>query len=173
MGLIPEEQRWRIVLTWNHRGKVLSATAWKLRLSLEVVKHWVRIYESTGAVQHAPKSGRKRALSAAAVARTHELILEEGMSGSRVVARQLTEEGHTTTTRDKKTIIIAARRVADELGRPIVAGRGKPRKQLMDSNMELRVAFSQGHLKRDWGNVMVTDRKRSLFQYHIITVNVE
>lgn len=165
MPTIPEEQRWNIVNTWKRLGQVISATARELGLALKVVRHWVAAYESTGAVQPAPRSGRPRALSAAVSARAHELILQEDMGGAAMVAKQLTEEGLTATTRDKKTVIRAVRRVGDELGRPLMACRGTPRKQLTPTNMELRVAFCRSNLNRDWSNVMITDRKKFLFKY--------
>ena len=165
MPTIPEEQRWNIVNTWKRMGQVLSATARELGLALKVVRHWVAAYESSGAVQPAPRSGRPRALSAAAAVRAHELILQEAMGGAAMVAKQLSEEGLTSATRDKKTIIRAVRRVGDELGRPLMACRGTPRKQLTPTNMELRVAFCKSNLNRDWSSVMITDRKKFLFKY--------
>jgi transposase len=165
MAVTPEEGRWAIITEWKRCNESVSATAQQLQLSVKAVKHWVSVYQATGSVKPAHKTGRRRALSRAAANKAHALLLDESQRSSQMVAVQLQQEGITPVVRDKKTVIRAARRVGMELGRPIVARRGKPRKQLTQTNKNARVAFCQSNVKRNWDNVMITDRKRFLFHH--------
>jgi transposase len=159
MVVTPEEGRWAIIVEWKRCGRSVSATAQQLQLSLKAVKHWVSVYQATGGVKPAHKSGRRRVLSKAAADKAHALLLDDSQRSSQMVAIQLQQEGITPVVRDKKTIIRAAKRVGLELGHPIVACRGKPHKQLTQANKNARVAFCQSNFERDWSNVMMTDRK--------------
>jgi transposase len=165
MVLTREEQRWAIIESWKSMGQDESAAAKKLGLRLRTVKTWVRKYQDDGNVEPRPKTGRKQALSEPAAIRAHALLLDESMDGANMVALKLQEEGMTTKLRSKNTIIRAARRVGVNLGHPIVARRGKPRKQLTEKNKEQRLDFCRQNLDRDWDHVMITDRKKFLFQY--------
>ena len=165
MVFTSEEQRWNIIYTWHAEGEDLSATARKMNLRLRDVKHWVSKYTASGNVEPEKKTGRKRALSEVAATRAHDLLLQDSMDGANMVALQLHKEGLTAAVRDKTTVIRAAKRVGVQLGRPIVALRGKPRKQLTETNMAQRLTFCKDNLERNWNNVMITDRKKFLFQY--------
>ena len=165
MVATPEERRWAIIHEWNRNGQNTAATAQQLHLSLKAVRHWTAVYEATGSVRTKAKSGRKPVLSGAAAARAHSLLLDPTQRSSRMVAQQLQQEGITTSLLDKKTVIRAAKRVALNLGRPIVARRGHPRKQLTEANKQRRVDFCHNSSGVDWSAVMVTDRKRFLFHH--------
>jgi transposase len=160
MGLMPVEDRWCSISTWKEEGQNLSATAHRLGKRLRDVTHWVRTYEATGGVEPAAKSGRKRVLGDDAAVRAHELLLHEDNDGASMVAQQLQREGLTPVVRGKQTVIRAAKRMGNKLGRPLVARRGRPRKQLTTANKQQRVDFCQANLQRDWSNVLITDRKR-------------
>lgn len=165
MGLTHEEVRWAIINTWHDMSQDLSATARKLGLRLRTVKRWVSKYQADGNVDPLPKTGRKRALSEDAASFAHDLLLNDSMDGANMAALKLQEEGMTTKLASKNTIIRAAKRVGVNLGHPIVARRGKPRKQLTEKNKDQRLYFCRQNLNRDWDNVMITDRKKFLFQY--------
>ena len=165
MILTPEERRWAIVHEWIRSNQNSAATASQLHLSLKAVRHWTAVYEATGGVEPLAKSGRKPVLSEAAAARAHALLLDPMQCSSKMVALQLQQEGTTTALLDKKTIIRAAKRVAMNLGRPIVARRGHPHKQLTEANKQQRLDFCHSSSDVDWSTVMVTDRKRFLFHH--------
>ncbi len=165
MVVTPEERRWAIVHEWNRSDRNTAATARQLHLSLKAVRHWTAVYEATGGVRPMAKSGRKPVLSGAAAARAHALLLDPTQRSSKMVAQQLQQEGITAALLDKTTVIRAAKRVALNLGRPIVARRGHPRKQLTEANKQRRVDFCTSSSGVDWSAVMVTDRKRFLFHH--------
>ena len=165
MVVTPEERRWAIVHEWNRSGRNAAATARQLHLSLKTVQHWTAVYEATGGVEPLPKSGRKPVLTGAAAARAHALLLDPMQRSSKMVAMQLQQEGVTSSLLDKKTVIRAAQRIAMDMGHPIVARRGHPRKQLTEVNKQQRVDFCHTNSGLDWSAVMVTDRKRFLFHH--------
>jgi hypothetical protein len=171
MGLTSERLRWRIIETWESLGGNLSATARHLELPISVVKTWVNRYKATGGVAPALKTGRRRVLSDQASEIAHEMLLSESQDCGHTVALQLHSRGITKYPLNRKTVIRACRRVAEKKGRPIVAQRVKPRKQLTDGNMQKRLDFSEENLSRLWDDVMITDRKRFLFKYPGAKVN--
>ena len=48
---------------------------------------------------------------------------------------------------------------------PILAKTGKPGKALTAKNQAERLAFCKANMRRNWGNVMITDRKKFLFSF--------
>ena len=52
-----------------------------------------------------------------------------------------------------------------ELHQNLVVRRGAPAKGLRHTTKEKRLSFARANLKRNWGHVMFTDRKRFYFSY--------
>lgn len=164
MGYTSKGQRWAIVTTWQQTGSIAAASR-VTGLSQKVVQRWVQRFQKTGDVLDAPKSGRKPLLSAAAALQAHDLLLGNQYGGARAVGKQLYTAGYTSKPADRRTVTRTAVKLAKARGVKIRALRGKPRKGLTAATKEKRLRFCQSNLKRSWGNVMFTDRKKFPFSY--------
>ena len=122
-------------------------------------------YQETGGVEHLPKRGRPRLLSAQAKARAYELLKEGDHEGLEGVARGLQREGLTVRKAHKSTVLRAIRAEGICRGQPLVALRGRPAKRLSLDTKRKRLAFAQANKATCWKRVMFTDRKRFLFSF--------
>lgn len=152
--------RHEIVNTYRH-VKTLKGTARQLCLSLKVVKHWVRRWEETGAVEPQAKSGRPRALDPQAAAVALDLLQQDG-TGREAVARKLHEGGYTARKIHKITVGRVTKELARKQGQRLRAQTGKPQVMLTQANKDQRLRFATANLARDWTKVMFTDRKKFL-----------
>ena len=164
MGYTSKEQRWAIVTTWKQTGSV-AAAARQTELSQKVVQRWVQRYQASGDVLDAPKAGRKPILSAAAALQAHDLLLGNQYGGAKSVGQQLYTSGHASKPVDRRTVTRAAVKLAKARGVRIRALRGKPRKGLTAATKQKWLQFCKSNLKKSWGNVMFTDRKKFPFSY--------
>jgi predicted metalloprotease with PDZ domain len=149
MVATPEEGRWAITVEWRSLRRSASAAVQRLQLRLNVVKHWVSVHLATGGIRPAHKSGRRRVLARAAADNAHALLLDDSQRSSQMVAIQLQQEGTKPAVNDMKTGTRATKRVGLDLGQAIVACRGKPCKQLTQTNKNARIGFCQNHFKKD------------------------
>ena len=169
MAYTDEEVRWRIVLTWKdgkETGIDAKQVASIVKVSRRVAERWIQRYKDTGTVECLPKSGRKHTLTKEAEREAYKLLIEEKHGPAKVVARELVNRNINDKLVHKITIIRAARRVAEETGTgPLRALRGKPRHELSERTIGLRVRFCKGRLRRTWKVVMFSDRKRFHWSY--------
>jgi transposase len=164
MKATPEPTRLAIISAFEKHG-TYQGTAAALGIHRHTVKKWIQRVRNSGSVAVAKKTGRKRALSASASEKAHQLLLSNQYAGSDHVARVLHSQGVTATKVHGTTVIRAAREVAKGRGTTIRALRGRPCKQLSPATMQKRLAFAQANKKRDWARVLFTDRKKFLFCY--------
>ena len=158
-----DDGRWAIIAAWRQYGSV-ARTAKALGKDRSVVHRWVQRYRQTGNVLVGKSTGRPHALDRASATAALKLLLEEGGTADGV-ANKLLSLGMTSKKVAKTTVIMAARRVAISLGTPIRVVRGKPAKQLTQNTIGKRLAFAKQNKRRNWGNVMFTDRKKFLFSH--------
>lgn len=85
--------------------------------------------------------------------------------GAKQVSMALLNQGHTRTAVHKTTLIRAARRESKKAGTPLVVRRGPPPRGLKPANRSDRMEFASNICRRDWSNVMFTDRKKFHFKY--------
>ena len=85
--------------------------------------------------------------------------------GAKQVSMALWNEGRTKTAVHRATLIRAARRESKEAGTSLVVRRGPPPQGLKSATMSKRVEFAENNRRRDWSNVMFTDRKKFHFKY--------
>jgi transposase len=164
MKATPEDKRVGAIAAFQKLG-TYQGTAAALGIHRHTAKKWIQRFQNSGSVAIAKKTGRKRALSASAAEKAHQLLLSNQYTGSDHVARELHKQGITAAKVHKTTVIRAAREVAKGKGTTIRALRGKPCKQLSPATMQKRLAFAQANKMRDWGRVLFTDRKKFLFCY--------
>jgi transposase len=162
--VITPETRWAIVLAWKS-SKSVKESAQRNGVSPKTARRWVSRYQETGGVEHLPKRGRPRLLSAQAKARAYELLKEGDHEGLEGVARGLQREGLTVGKAHKSTVLRAIRAEGICRGQPLVALRGRPAKRLSLDTKRKRLAFAQANKATCWKRVMFTDRKRFLFSF--------
>lgn len=164
-----EETKWSIIHAWKQLQD-LKQVAHLLHLSKRTVQRWVDRFQETGSVQQLPRSGRPPVLSNAAGRAAVDLLLsaEKGTAGQ--AAQALLEAGLVTKLVHKSTLIRHAKAAAKKAGEPIRVMRGLPAKQLSERTKQQRVAFAQKNKSRNWKLVMVTDRKKFLWDHPGVSV---
>ena len=155
---------YKVVMDWEE-NRSYKATALKHRVDPRTVKAWVAIWLEHGTLDVKFSVKRKLSVSPKAAAEAAELLAAGTHGGAGSVAAELHRRGLTTKTVHRTTLARHAKQAAKASGRRLKVERGKPKKRLALTNMAERVAFAGANKKRDWGNVMITDRKRFIFNY--------
>jgi transposase len=104
----------------------------------KTVNRWVKRYKETGGVDAAPKSGRKRTMTAAATERAFDLLFNEDVGGAKSAAQELHGAGLTPRLVHKTTVARAVHRMAQERGERVSILRGKPQKKLSEATVQKR-----------------------------------
>jgi hypothetical protein len=158
--------RRRIQLEYAMRGNT-SAIARKFKVTRRTVRRWVSSTYDQNGVEERPGRGRKPALDKASARAAYKMLKSRVYNGAAHVAHKLHIRRPNSATKpvSKSTIIRHAKAYAISVGDEIVCDRRKPIQQLDEACMHTRVQFSKAHNKRDWSNVMFTDRKRFYFMY--------
>ena len=164
MRATPEDKRIALVAA-RQNGATIREAARIVGVLPKVAWRWLHRFRTHGNLAQLKKTGRPKAMSAAAALRAKELLLSEEHHGAKSVARALHSEGLTAKPLHPSTIIRAAVRRAVEDGKPIRAARGKPAKRLTQDTRSKRLKFARDNRRRAWGNVLFTDRKKFLFLY--------
>ena len=142
----------------------LNVVAKKCGVDPRTVKRWVLRSES-GSLQVLKRSGRKRLMSEDASRKAVELLLSGGFHNCSQVASELRRLGLTSKVVDATTLSRNAKAQATADGTSIIAKTGKPVKALTAKNKDQRLAFCKANMGRNWGHVMITDRKKFLFSF--------
>ena len=158
------ERRWAIITRWKALQSGAGVVS-ELGEPFKTVNRWVKRYKETGGVDAAPKSGRKRTMTAAATERAFDLLFNEDVGGAKSAAQELHGAGLTPRLVHKTTVARAVHRMAQERGERVSILRGKPQKKLSEATVQKRLAFCSANLSRCWDNVMFTDRKKFHFSY--------
>jgi transposase len=156
--------RWAIIHA-HKAGSTQKAIAAQLGLSIPTVSKYIKRYRTTGAVDVAPKSGRKKVMSVAAAQRAHELLTDGAMRSAKEAATMLHVEGFTGTPVHSTTLARAAKSYGKSISQPIHSVSGQPQKLLTKDTQVKRLAFARANSGKVWKRVMFTDRKKFLFQY--------
>ncbi len=93
------------------------------------------------------------------------MLTNERQSTATAVAKELKVTGFTTSVLDKNTVIRHARAAAAKDGQKLRAVRGRPKNELTQQTKMKRLAFAKTNQKRDWSNVLFTDRKKFVFRW--------
>jgi len=149
---------------WRQAGS-LAAASKRLGLSLRTVKRWVERYKATGGVHDAPKPGRKPLLTRAAAQHARMLLTSKGNGGAKSVAQQLYVSRHVNKVVDRKTVVRAYSKLAQEMGIKFRVKTREPSKELTASTIQKRLAFCRANKSRSWKSVLFTDRKKFAFYY--------
>ena len=157
-------QRKALVLAY-HKSHNYAAVAREFGRDVSTVKHWVARFEKDGDLRTLPSSGRKRALSQAAARKAGELLLSKNYEGCHQVAVELHKNMMAESVVHATTISRHAKAQALADGAPILAKRGKPGKAITPTTKAKRLKFCKANLKRNWDNVMITDRCKLFFRY--------
>ena len=155
--------RHKVLLEYGKRPN-FNAVARKLHLDPRTVKRWVLRSES-GGLEVLNRSGRKRLMSEEASCKAVELLLSGEYHNCSQVAVELKNLGLTSKVVDPTTLARHAKAKAMADGTPILAKTGKPVKALTEENKVKRMEFCQANMARNWGHVMITDRKKFLFSF--------
>lgn len=146
-------------------GLSVSDTARRVGCDRKAVYKWWRRHNAGVAMTPANRSGRKRALDAAAEERVLDMLTEaDGVSADQA-SKRLCAEGLTPVPLHKATVIKAARRAAVRTGKKLWVQRGQPPKGLTGATKEKRLAFAAAHQNTDWSRTLFTDRKKFHFRY--------
>ena len=159
------EARWRIVTFMKQSGEDVHFTSKHTPCHVKVIRRWWKRYHETGIVDMARRSGRPRLISHAHDKTPLDLLMDMDTNGAAHVAQQLATQGVTQHVVSKWTVMSSAMRAAAELHQNLVVRRGPPAKGLRHTTKEKRLSFARANLKRNWGHVMFTDRKRFYFSY--------
>lgn len=149
----------------HEKGMKAAAIARDLHIKPDTARKWIRRYKLTGDVMPKRSTGRPRLLSGQAAQEAVELLTSGQYSGAAAVARELHSKGLAPTTVAPSTLIRAAKEQAGTQGAPIAAVRGRPAKQLTESNKAKRMSFSRKHARKTWDHTMFTDRKKFLWKH--------
>jgi len=104
-------------------------------------------------------------MSTAASRKAVELLLSGQYHNCKQVAVELKRMGLTSQVVHATTLSRHAKAQAVADGAPILPKTGKPVKALTTKTQAERLAFCRANLRRNWSNVMITDRKKFLFAY--------
>lgn len=163
---ISEETRYKIVFEYA-RCKNFSQVARRLHLDYKTVRKWALRHKQSAGVRPVRSGGRKSVLSEVVAQQAMHMLLSGKYSGSQEVAVELHKKGLTSTPTPvhRTTVARHAKAVGRAAGAPIRAVQSPPQKQLTAANMTKRLEFCKTNLRRHWGNVMFTDRKKFHFYY--------
>jgi hypothetical protein len=154
----------KLVFDWQQHRDYAGA-ARRHGVDPRTVKAWVKVWKQHGRLDVKFSVRRKPALSSEA-ARVAADLLAAGKHGNAAsVAAELHKRGLTNKAVHRTTLARHAKQAAKAQGRQLKVERGQPKKHLKEENVEARLSFAQANLGRDWGNVMITDRKRFYFKY--------
>lgn len=104
MAYTSVKERLAIIAYWERSGSVATAQRWS-KQPIKVVRRWIKRYLETGSVADAPKSGRRRLLSAAVGQLALDLLLKGEAGGAKSVARHLHAAGHTGEAVARQTVV--------------------------------------------------------------------
>jgi len=164
MVVASRSTRQAIVLAYE-KCPVYAKVAKRFNVDWRVVKGWVCRFKEMGNLDVEAGSGRKPKLSRAAASKAVQLLLSGEFDNCHQVAVELHQQGLTSTVVHGSTLARHAKAQAAAEGSPIVAKAGKPVKALSPQNAVQRLAFCNANKRRNWGTVMITDRKKFLFTY--------
>lgn len=159
------EMSTRSKILWEY-GKQpnFNAVAKRLKIDPRTVKRWVLRGES-GGLEDLKRSGRKRLLSKDASRKAVDLLLSGEFDNCKQVALEFRNLGLTTKVVHATTLSRYAKAQALADGTPILAKTGKPSKALTAQNKAERLAICEANMGKNWGHVMITDRKKFLFSF--------
>jgi transposase len=169
MVQITVQKRGEIVAVHRQTHK-LALTAQLCGVCKHTARRWLQRSETTGDVLRKKGSGRKPIMSAAAAARSVELLTAQPGNASSTVAQLLQQEGLVDKTPHRTTVAKAAKLDARRRGEPIRCVVGKPAKRLTAANKLKRLAFAQANKRRSWASCLFTDRKKFLFSHPGVSV---
>ena len=159
-----EEQRWRIIFSFERTGSV-SRTAEKFKCTRATVHRWLKRYNETRTVVAKRSTGRPSAVPVGAGLKAAKLLAGGQHGGATQVSMALHRQGLTRTAVHKTTLIRAARREALGAGTPLAARRRARPRGLTATTMDKRLDFAEKNRRTDWTHVMFSDRKRFYFRY--------
>lgn len=156
--------RKRIALAYL-KTRNYARVAKEFHVDVSTVKLWSSRFEKDGDLRTKPSCGRKRALSQAAARKAVELLRSQKFDGCKQVAVELHKLGLTHAEVHASTVSRSAKAQALADGAPIMAVRTRPTKGITAGTRAKRLAFCKANLKRNWDNVMITDRCKFFFRY--------
>jgi transposase len=163
-AVLSDEKIWGIV-HYMREGHSVTDTARRVGCDRKAVYKWWRRHTAGEAMKPAIRSGRKRALDAAAEEHVLDMLTEtDGVSADQA-SKHLCAEGLTPVPLHKATVINAARRAAVRTGKKLWVRRGKPPKAPTSATMQKRLAFAVEHQNTEWSHTLFTDRKKFHFRY--------
>ena len=113
-------------------------------------------------------TGRPALLDMGAMETAHDL-LKGDCGDAEDMAQEVMRQSITPHKISGHTILRAAYKHAESIHKTLMCVRGKPRKQIMDHNMEARLSFVEGMIQwtpQQWQHTMFTEQTRFEFQYH-------
>jgi transposase-like protein len=164
MSALPEHVRFALLARYRQTPN-FSLIARELGIDYRTVAKWVRRHEEEGGVAIKPRSGRPRAVSVAAARKGKDHLMSNLFDNCHQVAKALHSEGLTDRIVHSTTLSRRVKAQAELDGDEIQAYCGTPKKALSDANKAQRLAFCKANKTKNWGRVMVTDRKKFLFRY--------
>jgi hypothetical protein len=163
MTVLEMSTRTKILLEYGKQPN-FNVVAKRLNVDPRTVKRWVLRSES-GGLEVLKRSGRKRLLLEDASRKAVQLLLSGEFDNCKQVAAEMRNLGLTNKVVHATTLSRHAKAQAIADGTPILAKTGKPSKALTPRNRAERLDFCEANVGRNWGHVMITDRKKFLFSF--------
>jgi hypothetical protein len=166
MPTLSKQERHEIVFE-HKNGMNFTQLARKFKITRSTARKWVARCAKTDGVDDLEGRGRKKRIDAATALDAGDMLTSKDYRGCEHVSFELHKQGKIPGDKPphRTTLSRSAKQVAEATGQPLIVARGKPVNQLTELNMQKRVAFSKANLKRSWGNVMFTDRKKFLLRH--------
>ena len=140
-----------------------AKTARKLGVNRRTVSLWIRRRNSKGRIHRHKPSGRKKKLSDKECKLAESLLLSAKFGTLRDTADELKRQLGISVS--EKTLSKSLRQYSKSKGQQVKHVVGLPKKQLTRLNRQKRLGFCKKNLRRNWSNVMFTDRCKFAFQY--------
>lgn len=141
----------------------VAKTARKLGVHRNTVAFWIRRRDVKGRIHRKDPGGRKKVLNSKACRLAERLLLSDKFGTLRDTAAEVHRQLGIRVS--KKTLSKRLKEYSKGKGKQIKHVAGKPKKQLSALNIATRLDFCKKNLKRNWQNVMFTDRCKFSFQY--------
>jgi hypothetical protein len=163
---ISETDKIRIISAYE-RLKNITEVSEALNFDRKTVQRWVGRFKRQEGIRERKKSGRPLLMTKEATATAFGLLRSRECETAADVAIALEARGLTPRVLSEGTV---SRGLSCPGPSHMVYYRGPPKKELTPRDKLRRLLFAKANLRRNWGNVLSTDRKKFNLRYPGVSV---